>query len=68
VIEKGDIQMNHSLINETVINFNLEFTISARGRISPQSSGVITALAQQAELLEPGSMKHPVVILENDTR
>jgi len=50
------------------MSFNLGFTISARGRISPQSSGVITALAQQADLLEPGSMKHPVVILENDTR
>lgn len=42
--------------------------LGARGWISPQSSGVITALAQQAELLEPGSMNHPVVILENDTR
>jgi hypothetical protein len=50
------------------MSFSLWFTISARGRISPQSSGVITALAQQADLLEPGSLKHPVLILENDTR
>lgn len=60
--------MHLSLNNKTVMSFSLGFTISARGRISPQSSGVITALAQQADLLEPGSMKHPVIILENDTR
>jgi hypothetical protein len=42
--------------------------ISVRGKISPQSSGVITALSQQAGLLEPGSVKQPVIILENDFR
>ncbi|KDR17865.1 ragulator complex protein LAMTOR5-like [Zootermopsis nevadensis] len=42
--------------------------LGVRGGISPQSSGVITALSQQAGLLEPHSTKHPVVILENDFR
>jgi hypothetical protein len=61
--------MDPSLINVSAIrNYNLGFMISVRGRISPQSSGVITALSEQAELLEPDGTKHPVVILENDFR
>lgn len=61
--------MDASLINISAVGiYNLGFMISVRGKISPQSSGVITALSQQAELLEPNNTKHPVVILENDFR
>ncbi|XP_023711324.1 uncharacterized protein LOC111866523 [Cryptotermes secundus] len=42
--------------------------LGVRGKISPQTSGMITALSQQAGLLEPGSIKQPVLILENDFR
>lgn len=42
--------------------------LGSNGRIAAQSSGIITALAQQAAYLEPENPKRPVIILENDNR
>ena len=42
------------------------FFFSAEGSASPQSAGVITALAQQASQLSPEQSTSPVVCLESD--
>nr|CAD7421693.1 unnamed protein product [Timema poppensis] len=41
--------------------------VSVKGKASNESSGVITAIANQVARLEPGS-KPPVILLENDNR
>ncbi|CAG2059534.1 unnamed protein product [Timema podura] len=38
-----------------------------KGKASNESSGVITAIANQVARLEPGS-KPPIILLENDNR
>ncbi|XP_069693389.1 ragulator complex protein LAMTOR5 [Periplaneta americana] len=43
-------------------------SLGSKGRIAAQSSGIVTALAQQAAHLEPDNPKRPVIILENDNR
>ncbi|XP_026286540.1 ragulator complex protein LAMTOR5 [Frankliniella occidentalis] len=40
--------------------------LGVKGRASIESSGVVTAIADQAAKLEPNS-QNPIIVLENDT-
>lgn len=45
----------------------IRFVFSVKGKASIDSSGVITAIADQIAKLEPAS-KNPIIVLENDTK
>ncbi|XP_022081031.1 ragulator complex protein LAMTOR5-like [Acanthaster planci] len=40
--------------------------LSAKGTASPESSGIVVALSQQAALLKPETSTTPVICLESD--
>lgn len=45
---------------------NQGLCLGVRGKASCRASGVVAALADKADMVEPGS-PHPVILLETDT-
>ncbi|PSN56322.1 Ragulator complex protein LAMTOR5 [Blattella germanica] len=42
--------------------------LAVKGKMPSANSGLMTAIADQANLLEPGSVKPPTIVLENENR
>lgn len=66
-LEKCLDEVSHSPgVSGVLCSDNQGLCLGVRGKASASSSGVISAVAEKAAMLEPGSPQ-PVVLLESDT-